>query len=62
MTPKPFNCHPSTLAWAQLRLRLAFYRVGVQIARNITLVDIVVLLVAAEAIGLALIWSGLVDG
>lgn len=62
MTPKPINCHPSTLAWAQLKLRLAFYRLGVQIVRNVTLGDFVVLLFAAEVIGLLLIWSGLVDG
>ena len=62
MTPKPINCHPSTLAWAQLKLRLAFYRLGVQIARNVTLGDFLVMLLAAYAIAGALIWSGLVDG
>lgn len=62
MTPKPINCHPSTLAWAQLKLRLAFYRLGVQIVRNITLGDILVMYLAAYAIMGALIWSGLVDG
>lgn len=62
MTPKPINCHPSTLAWAQLKLRLAFYRLGVQIVRNVTLGDFLVMLLAAYAIAGALIWSGLVDG
>lgn len=62
MTPKPINCHPSTLAWAQLKLRLAFYRLGVQIARNVTLGDFFVMLVAAYAIAGALIWSGVAHG
>lgn len=56
MTPKPINCHPDTLAWAQLRLRLAFYRLGVQIARNITLGDFFLMTLLAYAIAFAVVW------
>lgn len=62
MTPKPINCHPTSTPWAVLRLRLAFYRLGVQIARNVTLGDFLVMLLAAYAIAGALIWSGVVNG
>lgn len=62
MTPKPINCHPASTPWAVLKLRLAFYRLGVLIARNVTLGDILVVYLAAYVIAGALIWSGLVDG